>query len=290
MDYDNACTPHVVWKQGGEIYYKYKTGSSTWSTTFNLTDQSSYAPDFPVIRYIANGPHAAWQENINGNFEIIYRYKTVNWSNPVNISNNSVASLHPSIIGTGNGPMIIWAEKSMPANSIKYYLPDLNETDAIASFDWLYPNFPVAGTRIVRPGMYRIVVKWTEQFEIHEDAPPFKVDSRSLNKGIMPYLGKGHTAGAIPKELILFPNYPNPFNPNTHITFGLPIDSRVAVKIYDVLGREVITLTDQDYSAGYHSVYWKGLNHDGIQVSSGVYIYRMIVKDRSMCKKMLLIK
>jgi flagellar hook assembly protein FlgD len=91
-------------------------------------------------------------------------------------------------------------------------------------------------------------------------------------------------------KLILNQNYPNPFNSNTQITFGVPADSRVAIKIYDVLGREVITLTDRDYSAGYHSVYWKGLNHHGLHVSSGVYIYRMMLKEKSICKKMLLIK
>ncbi|GEM_PF-862673 len=79
---------------------------------------------------------------------------------------------------------------------------------------------------------------------------------------------------AAPGEFNLFQNYPNPFNPTTSITYQLPHDGFVKFKIYDVLGREMVTLVDGAQSAGLHSVTF---NASGLP--SGVYYYRIDVND-----------
>jgi hypothetical protein len=74
----------------------------------------------------------------------------------------------------------------------------------------------------------------------------------------------------IPDKYELSQNYPNPFNPETKIRFGLPSESKVKLSVYNILGQLVDLITDQDFTAGYHSLNWNPLN-----LSSGVYIYKI---------------
>jgi len=73
----------------------------------------------------------------------------------------------------------------------------------------------------------------------------------------------------------LFQNYPNPFNPATVMSYQLPVTSRVSLRIYDILGREIKTLVDEVKSAGIHTVQWNGNNSAGNKVGSGVYFYQL---------------
>ncbi len=94
----------------------------------------------------------------------------------------------------------------------------------------------------------------------------------------------------IPNDYTLSQNYPNPFNPSTKIQFGLPASENVQLKIYDVLGREVRTLVNEQYNAGMYSVQWDGKNNYGKQVATGMYIYHLRAGQFSQTKKMLLMK
>jgi serine protease AprX len=76
----------------------------------------------------------------------------------------------------------------------------------------------------------------------------------------------------VPVDYNLYQNYPNPFNPSTTIGFQLVNPGFVSLKIYDVLGREVITLVNEIKSSGYHKVLF-----DGSKLSSGVYFYKLVV-------------
>ncbi len=74
-----------------------------------------------------------------------------------------------------------------------------------------------------------------------------------------------------PHDFTLLPAYPNPFNPETRIVFILAAEAQVAISIFDLLGREVLKLTDQQYGSGKHSLQWNGTNNAGIPVSTGTY-------------------
>jgi tetratricopeptide (TPR) repeat protein len=80
-------------------------------------------------------------------------------------------------------------------------------------------------------------------------------------------------------------NYPNPFNPSTTISYTLPEDGKVSLKVFDVLGREVTMLVNQVASKGKHSVVWDGTNY-----ASGIYFYSITFKGETINKKMLLVK
>ncbi|MBI5474215.1 MAG: T9SS type A sorting domain-containing protein [Ignavibacteriae bacterium] len=99
----------------------------------------------------------------------------------------------------------------------------------------------------------------------------------------------------VPSEFTLGQNYPNPFNPATTINYSLPEQSAVTLRVLDLLGREVTTLTDANQQAGYFTARWNGTNTSGQQMSSGVYIYRLDAKNSagkaySLTKRLLLIK
>jgi len=98
----------------------------------------------------------------------------------------------------------------------------------------------------------------------------------------------------IPDVFLLKQNYPNPFNPSTEIIYQLPVSVHVTLRIYDILGREVVTLVDKFQNAGVHNSQFTVLNptsgKPGFQLSSGVYFYRMVAGTYTSTKKMLLIK
>jgi hypothetical protein len=79
----------------------------------------------------------------------------------------------------------------------------------------------------------------------------------------------------IPSAFSLAQNYPNPFNPNTTIRFALPEQASVSLKVYNLLGQEVVTLAQGNRPAAFHSIIWNGRNSAGAQIASGVYFYRM---------------
>ena len=92
-------------------------------------------------------------------------------------------------------------------------------------------------------------------------------------------------------------NFPNPFNPATHIQYSLPRSGEVTLIIYNILGQKVRQLlNNQTQSAGSYTIEWDGRNRIGNPTSSGIYMYRIEVKDNtgedvfSDVKKMVLVK
>ncbi len=94
----------------------------------------------------------------------------------------------------------------------------------------------------------------------------------------------------IPLEYSLSQNYPNPFNPVTQIRYTLPQLTNVTLKVYDILGREVRTLVNGEQEAGAYRLEWNGTNNFGTNVSSGVYIYRIVAGKFVQTKKMMFLK
>lgn len=85
----------------------------------------------------------------------------------------------------------------------------------------------------------------------------------------------------VPPEFSVEQNYPNPFNPETEISFALPEPSSVRIVVTDMLGREIVTVVDREYSAGYQKVTWKGTDGSGNKVGSGVYFCRVVATGQS---------
>jgi len=89
----------------------------------------------------------------------------------------------------------------------------------------------------------------------------------------------------IPVNFSLYQNYPNPFNPNTKIKYGIPERTFIDLRIYDILGREVELLMNEEQDAGYYEI-----NFNAANLSSGVYFYRLQAGSFIETKKMVLMK
>jgi len=90
---------------------------------------------------------------------------------------------------------------------------------------------------------------------------------------------------SIPENYLLSQNYPNPFNPSTQIEFSVPVESIVNIVVYDIVGREVATLVNENMPAGNYSLTWNAAG-----LTSGVYFYRMESQNYLEVKKMIMMK
>lgn len=97
-------------------------------------------------------------------------------------------------------------------------------------------------------------------------------------------------AAATPADFGLAQNFPNPFNPETEIRFQLPEAGHVVIKIFNTLGREIVTLADGQFSAGYHRVHWNGKDRFGNALASGVYLYQLRAGDFKQVRRMSLLR
>ncbi len=89
----------------------------------------------------------------------------------------------------------------------------------------------------------------------------------------------------IPEAFALYPNFPNPFNPLTHIQFDLPQDAPVTLEVYNIKGQKIRTLLDGQRPAGRHEVVFNAAG-----LSSGIYVYRLKAGSYQAIKRMVLVK
>jgi hypothetical protein len=94
----------------------------------------------------------------------------------------------------------------------------------------------------------------------------------------------------IPAITALTGNYPNPFNPETTISFDMSTEALVTIEIFNVRGQKVTTLVNDVRAAGIHNVVWKGDDSNGRSVGSGIYFYRMTTDNYTATQKMILMK
>ncbi|HCY76552.1 MAG TPA: hypothetical protein DHV28_11580 [Ignavibacteriales bacterium] len=105
---------------------------------------------------------------------------------------------------------------------------------------------------------------------------------KTINGGGITNISEDHPTVS---EFVLFQNYPNPLNPSTKISWQSPVGSWQTLKVYDVLGNEVITLVNEYRNAGNYEI-----NFDASKLSSGVYYYQIRAGSFVETKKMIYLK
>jgi hypothetical protein len=94
----------------------------------------------------------------------------------------------------------------------------------------------------------------------------------------------------LPAKFLLAQNYPNPFNPTTTIEFRIPMNGKVILNIFNIIGQKVITLANDEFISGNHKITWNGNNSSGQKVSSGIYILQLIYDNKKLYKRMILLR
>jgi hypothetical protein len=94
----------------------------------------------------------------------------------------------------------------------------------------------------------------------------------------------------IPQRFELAQNYPNPFNPTTTIRYSVPVQGRVRLRVFDLVGREVASLVDEEGVAGSYLINWRGTDNYGRPLSSGVYFYKLDGPGQQITKKLIVLK
>jgi hypothetical protein len=169
-------------------------------------------------------------------------------------------------------------------NNVDGYPKDMNFVfPAVTSFDWTQYNFDFQVPNTADAKAIEIRLHIYSRFAGTVYFDDLKIQNLNTTTGVK-------YTQMIPKEFTVFQNYPNPFNPTTQISYSIPENARVVVKVYDMVGREVTTLVNEDQTSGMHNVQWNGLNANGSHVASGAYIYSVQAGTHRTFKKMMFLK
>jgi hypothetical protein len=174
--------------------------------------------------------------------------------------------------------IIRWDDNISDKVSIQLYYKDTLFTtidssivSATNAYAWFVPNSLKEGDG------YKIKVSSISDTSLHSmSAASFSIDNPT---------GLENSNSTIPAEYSLRQNYPNPFNPSTTIEFSIPNRSMVTLKVYDLLGREVQTLVNEEKPVGNYRV-----NFNASNLASGVYFYRITAGSFNMTRKLIVLK
>ena len=161
------------------------------------------------------------------------------------------------------------------------------------SVDWPSASIPEAGSFDVTVGFDAALLadaSYHARIELRSNDPAAPRTVVPVTLTVQPRTTDGPGTHEIPQRFALHENRPNPFNPSTTIAYDLPRASRVSVTVYDVRGREVVTLVSGSKPAGEHRVAWDGRDAQRQPVASGVYFCRLAAEGFVQTKKMVLLK
>jgi hypothetical protein len=207
-------------------------------------------------------------------------------NNVVSLSNPILPVELSSFLCSLNGRQINlnWETKT-EVNSNKYEIERALVSTKDASLTWTSVGSVKAAGSSYSPKKYSFTEK-------NLQAGKYQYRLKMVdNDGSFKYSSIVSAEVSVPKDFAVSQNYPNPFNPTTKIDYQVPVDAKVVVEVYNITGQRVVELVNQEQSAGYYTV-----NFGSSNLSSGVYIYRVVASDKatgnnfSSIKKMMLLK
>jgi len=257
-----------------------------------------------------------WSPNINGGNPVVIADRsnipllqtdTAFNNNLVDIQVGMTAVSHPSLGWSADGSKLYCVYSVTQRDTVNYGLT-FNFNDIALSYstnggatwigplavtktaqeDEIYPSIAPSGNT---GNFVNIVYNWSQfpgSCSFSDNAPiggPTYMVYKKIDITTLPPIGIKEVKTQVATEFKLGQNYPNPFNPTTNIEFSVQKNNLVTLKVYDITGKLVLTLVNQNLSAGTYNV-----DFDASRLSSGVYFYTMQAGNFSSTKKMILIK
>lgn len=252
---------NIVLNDNAEADFSNWTSNLSWG----ITSSQSYSP----THSFTDSPAGQYTDNTNNSMTLV---------NAINISSSPVVKIsfyHKYSTEQGfdfcnfevsDALDTLWQTVKSYTGSLSAWTPEsFNLTEYAAGSSLIKIRFRLSSDEIVSDdGWYLDDIKII-----------------TYNEGPVGIPADIQTAGSF----ALRQNYPNPFNPSTAISYSIPVNSFVELKIYDILGNEVMTLVSQKQNAGNYSVSFEGIN-----LSSGTYFYRLKAGDLMETKTMMLLK
>lgn len=183
---------------------------------------------------------------------------------------------------------ISWTRRNYGFNPAVQGICFLNENTGWIGGGHNYPPITTSTYRTTNAG-----INWSQVpnmlnvnvFQLLSDTLGFAVGKRVYRYAKDSLVNVENISNIIPQGFELKQNYPNPFNPSTNIEFNIPKNSKVRITVFDMLGKNVAILADQNLNAGSYKVEWVADNF-----VSGVYFYKLETESFSKTKKMILLK
>jgi hypothetical protein len=262
-----------------DIYYSEYDGD-IWTVPVNISQLSGQSCYPKIVLDSQDYPCVVWEQHYGG-YHIYYSsYDGQKWTVPEKLSTEE-KSVTPTIaVDSKDRVYIVWSVKINQEKELRWRFYDASWSDIF-----------MVSTTSARSALPQIKIYGNDFIHVI-----FSGDSDE-NRDIF-YTRRSFTwvepqvEEDMPQEYKLRQNYPNPFNQETVIRYSLAGDelNHVTLKIYNLLGKEVITLVDGLNAPGEYEVVWDGRDKKGVAVSSGVYIYHLQGKSLRTTKKMVILR
>jgi len=259
--YDNM---NSTSQQYGNLRSYYQNLAQNHSSDTSLVKTASEMASKCLVRQGSYSQAISEYENVIG---------TSHDSLQILCSQLNVVETYMIMQGSGNG------NNPYNGNGIHNKGNKTNGNNQTANFKGQVPNLNSRNSRNVMNSQNSFTGKYAKL------KPKSQLEGVKMINDLLHHLKMKSKVTQIPKVFSLSQNYPNPFNLVTKIDFEVPQTSKVTLKVYDILGRLVKTLVDENKEAGFYTVPF-----DGTNLASGVYFYRIEAGSFVSSKKMVLLK
>jgi hypothetical protein len=247
--------------EGGQITFQANGGNPIIVGTMTDPDDASTFIEVQQVPLTYNFEQYSVNINIVGNMHIAFKHANMNSVTPLFIDNIIFQPIVPvelvSFTGSvaGNGIELIW-RTATETNNMGF------DIEKKHNGNWQQLGFV--------PGFGTTTETHTYSFTdlgVNSGTNIYRLKQIDFD-GSTEYSNEIEVDMNLPAQYSLEQNYPNPFNPSTTINFTLPVDAKVTIKVFNALGEQVCTLTDNNFSAGSHSIEFNAEN-----LVSGLYVY-----------------
>ena len=273
-------------------------GEKLWSNNgvvvTEMADDQTFIPQLVIDKGINS--YIVWQDQrsdtsnvyaqrLNSNGEIHWQEDGIKVS-----QFNSMKGIHSDVVlDSDSGLIVIWRDWRNNERSIR-----AQRINADGIFLWqnelvVTDRQTFSSEQVASDGNGGAIVCW------YSEPPDIGIYAQQINYNgelgkVIETSIKEQDSQILPSHIHLLQNYPNPFNTGTLIKFSLPQSGHVQLKIFNLNGKEVITLLDQNLKGGAGQSVWDGRNQDGDDVSSGVYFISLKINELVKTRKILLIR